>query len=128
MKYTGSDYYLFERLRRAYPDKILYNGYDETCLCGLAMGADGAIGSTYNVMGEQFLRLYALVKEGKLDEARALQHTLNDRIAFLLEAGDVKAAVKYVMREKYGVDVGVCRAPGGDAPEEWKARAKTYDF
>lgn len=121
VKYTSSDYFLFERLRRAHPDKVLYNGFDETCLCGLAMGADGAIGSTYNVMGPQFNRLFALAKENRFIEAAALQHTLNDDIAFLLRAGDVKSAVKYVFKQKYGVDVGVCRAPGGDVPEPWKA-------
>lgn len=121
VKYTSNDYFLFERLRRAHPDKILFNGFDETCLCGLAMGADGAIGSTYNVMGPQFNRLYALAKENRFAEAAALQHELNDNIAFLLKAGDVKSAVKYVFRQKYGVDVGVCRAPGGDVPESWKA-------
>lgn len=124
VKYTSADYFLFERLRRAHPDKILYNGFDETCICGLIMGADGAIGSTYNVMGPQFNRLFALCKENRFAEAATLQHTLNDNIAFLLKAGDVKAAVKYVFKEKYGVDVGVCRAPGGDVPESWKAEYK----
>ena len=122
VKYTSSDYFLFERLRRAHPDKILFNGYDETCLCGLVLGADGAIGSTYNVMGADFVRLYELARADRLTEARALQHALNDKIAFLLESGDVKAAVKYVMRVKYGINVGVCRAPGGDVPEVWKKR------
>ena len=120
VKYTSSDYFTFERLRREYPDKMLYNGFDETCLCGLAMGADGAIGSTYNVLGERFVKLYSLVEDGDLKAAARLQHGLNDLIAFLLKAGDVKAAVKYVMKAKNGIDAGICRAPGGDVPEEWK--------
>ena len=120
VKYTSSDYFLFERLRARYPDKILYNGFDETCLCGLAMGADGAIGSTYNVIGPHFLRLERLCRENDLAAARAAQHEANAIIGFLLQAGDVKAAVKYAFRQKYGIDVGCCRAPGGDVPEAWK--------
>ena len=121
VKYTSNDYYTFERLRRGHPDKILYNGFDETCLCGLAMGADGAIGSTYNVIGDLFVRIFELCRADRFSEAAALQHEANDLIAFLLKAGDVKAAVKYVMKEKRGIDVGVCRAPGGDVPAAWKA-------
>ena len=121
VKYTSSDYFMFERLRARYPDKILYNGFDETCLCGLAMGADGAIGSTYNVLGKRFLQIERLCLENDLAAARAAQHEANAIIEFLLNAGDVKAAVKYAFRQKYGIDVGCCRAPGGDVPEEWKA-------
>ena len=122
VKYTSSDYYMFERLRKRYPDKILYNGFDETCLCGLAMGADGAIGSTYNVIGPRFLEIKRLCDANDLAAARAAQRDANDLIEFMLQAGDVKAAVKYAFRQKYGVDVGCCRAPGGDVPESWKAR------
>ena len=126
VKYTSSDYYTFERLRARYPDKILYNGFDETCLCGLAMGADGAIGSTYNVLAERFLRIEALCRANDLAAARAAQREANDLIEFLLKAGDVKAAVKYAFREKYGIDVGVCRAPGSDAPPAWKAEYEVW--
>lgn len=121
VKYTSSDYFMFERLRERYPDKILYNGFDETCLCGMAMGADGAIGSTYNVQAARFLRIAALCAANDFAAAREVQKEANDVIEFLLKAGDVKASVKYAFREKYGIDVGTCRAPGGDAPDAWKA-------
>ena len=114
-------YHIPLRMRRAHPEKVLYNGFDETCICGLAMGADGAIGSTYNVIGDRFVRIWELCGENRFAEAATLQHEANDLIAFLLKAGDVKAAVKYVMKEKRGIDAGTCRAPGGDVPESWKA-------
>ncbi len=126
VKYTGSDYFLFERLRTRYPDKVFFNGYDETCLCGLAMGADGAIGSTYNVQPERMVRLYELCQKNDFAAARALQREANDLISLLLAAGDVKAAVKFAYRERYGIDVGTCRAPGGDVPEEWKEKYRAY--
>ena len=46
LKNTAPDYYVLEQLRRANPDKLLFNGYDQTMLAGLTLGADGGIGST----------------------------------------------------------------------------------
>ena len=117
---------MFERLRTRYPDKILYNGFDETCICGLVMGADGAIGSTYNVQAERIIKIYELCKANDFAAARRLQKDANDVIDFLLQAGDVKASVKYAYKQKYGIDVGVCRAPGGDVPPAWKERYPAF--
>lgn len=124
VKFTSSDYFTFERLRERYPDKILYNGYDEMCLCGLAMGADGAIGSTYNLMAEKFIDIFRLAGENDFVSARKLQHEANDVIACMLEAGNVIAAVKYAVTSQMGIPMGVCRAPGGGVSEEW---AQAFD-
>ena len=51
MKFTRNDYYELFRISRLQGGNInLLNGPDETLLCGLVMGADGGIGSTYNIM------------------------------------------------------------------------------
>lgn len=42
-------------MRAAYPEKVIFNGYDEMMLCGLVAGADGGIGSTYNFMADKFV-------------------------------------------------------------------------
>ncbi|MCQ2431401.1 MAG: N-acetylneuraminate lyase [Clostridia bacterium] len=122
VKYTSNDYFLFERLRNRYPDKILYNGYDEMFACGMAMGADGAIGSTYNLMGERFTEIYQTCLDNDFIAARKMQHEANDIIAALIEAGDVKASLKYAISECVGIPMGLCRAPGGDVPEDWKKK------
>ena len=44
IKHTSNDFFTLETIRSHYPDKILYNGYDEMFLSGLAAGADGGIG------------------------------------------------------------------------------------
>ncbi len=51
LKQTSGDLYQMEQIRRAHPDLVLYNGYDEIFASGLLAGADGGIGSTYNIMG-----------------------------------------------------------------------------
>ena len=120
VKYTSNDFFTLERLRSKYPDKIFYNGYDEMCLSGLAMGADGAIGSTYNLMAEKFVEIYRLVKEGKWTEALAVQHRANDVISALVGGVDVKASLKYAISELVGIDMGLCLPPQTDVPEAWK--------
>ena len=46
----SGDLYQMEQIRREHPDLVLYNGYDEIFASGLLAGADGGIGSTYNIM------------------------------------------------------------------------------
>ena len=72
MKFTSSDFFLLNRLVNAYPDKVFYNGSDEMLLSGLAAGAQGGIGTTYNFMPDLMVKIYALAKEGKYDEAAAV--------------------------------------------------------
>ena len=42
VKYTSNDFFTMERCRSAFPDKIVYNGYDEMFLSGLPWGPTGA--------------------------------------------------------------------------------------
>lgn len=120
VKFTSNDFFTLERLRNKYPDKILYNGYDEMCLSGLVMGADGAIGSTYNAMAEKFIDIYRLAEKNKYDEALKIQHDANDIIAALIDGGDAKASLKHVISKYIGIDMGLCKAPQSDVPESWK--------
>ncbi|MFQ9800555.1 MAG: dihydrodipicolinate synthase family protein [Clostridia bacterium] len=60
LKHTSSDFFVLERLHTRFPDRYLFNGYDEMFLSGLVAGATGGIGSTYNLMAEKFIRMYAL--------------------------------------------------------------------
>ena len=59
VKNTCGDLFAFETLRRKAPEKVLFHGFDETLLAGLALGADGGSGSTYNVQPERILALAA---------------------------------------------------------------------
>ncbi|MBQ6118420.1 MAG: dihydrodipicolinate synthase family protein, partial [Clostridia bacterium] len=57
VKHTSSDFFLLERLKAFRPDAVIFNGYDEMFLSGLAAGADGGIGSTYNFMAEKYIAI-----------------------------------------------------------------------
>ena len=41
-----------------FPEKPVFNGFDEMLRAGLTMGADVDIGSMYNFMAEKYLVLY----------------------------------------------------------------------
>ena len=71
VKFTSNDFFTMEQIRTRFPQKIIYNGYDEMMLSGLAMGADGGIGSTYNFMADKFVQIQKLFGEGKIEEAPA---------------------------------------------------------
>lgn len=109
LKNTSSDFFLLERLKSKYPDKAYFNGYDEMFLSGLAAGATGAIGSTFNVMAEKFIKIKKLFEENKLAEAQAEQRRANDIIAALCKVG-VMAGEKAVLRMQ-GLDFGEARRP-----------------
>lgn len=125
VKFTGNDFFTFERLREKYPDKLLYNGYDEMFLCGMAMGADGAIGSTYNLMAEKFVKMAQLCKESNFVQAREIQHEANEIIADLVQNGNVNGALKFALTDLVGIDMGICRKPFDDVPENWKSKFHT---
>jgi len=118
VKHTSSDYFALEQFKAAFPDKIVYNGYDETFLAGLAMGADGAIGSTFNLMAEKFIKIRALFAENKVQEAQAVQKEANAIIRALCKVG-VMQGEKAVM-DALGFEMGDARAPFAPLTQEQK--------
>lgn len=111
MKFTSSDYFAFERIRRAFPDKILYNGADEMLMSGLAMGADGGIGTNYNFICHKMVRVYEKFNSGDIAGALEEQHKINDIVQILFRYKYLPA-VKTMIKLK-GLDCGNCRPPFG---------------
>jgi N-acetylneuraminate lyase len=73
LKQTSGDLFQMEQIRRAHPDLVLYNGYDEIFASGLMAGADGGIGSTYNIMGWRYLGIVRALQTGDIATAQRLQ-------------------------------------------------------
>ena len=118
IKYTSNDFFAMERCKAQFPNKIILNGYDEMLLSGLAMGADGGIGSTYNFMADKFVRILSLFREGKIEEARKIQNEANEIISVLCSIG-VMQAEKEVMNQ-LGFDFGNCLSPFSPVSDEEK--------
>jgi N-acetylneuraminate lyase len=109
VKNTCADHYAFEQLRRMAPGKTLLSGYDETLLAGLSLGADGAIGSTFNIQGEKVVRLAQAFAAGDMPAARAVQAEMNGLIDVVVAHG-VFPSLKYLL-ELGGLKMGACRPP-----------------
>jgi len=124
VKYTAQNLFQFWQLRQAAPDKDFFFGTDEMFLGASAMGADGGIGSTYNLIGDVYVGISKAVAAGDLDGARLLQNKANELVALLLTTGvlpGLKHALNYL-----GVPVGPCRRPFRPAPEAALAQLEAW--
>ena len=122
IKYTSNDFFMLEQCKTAFPDKLVYNGFDEMFMAGLSMGADGGIGSTYNFMADKFVKICNLFLENKIEEAQKIQREANKIITVLCKIG-VMQAEKEVLNQ-LGFDFGVCRRPFGVPTDEEKELIK----
>ena len=118
IKYTSNDFFTMEQCKSNFPEKIVYNGFDEMFLAGLSMGADGGVGSTYNFMADKFVKIKKLFEENKLAEAQEVQKQANHIITVLCQIG-VMQAEKEVLNQ-LGFNFGVCRHPFGEPTSEQK--------
>ena len=66
VKYTAPNFFLLERIRKAFPNKLILSGFDEMLVQATISGVDGAIGSTYNVNGRRARQIFDLAREGKI--------------------------------------------------------------
>lgn len=109
VKHTNLDLYQMERIRSLNPKLVMMNGFDETMVGGLALGADGSIGSTFNIMLPHYKRIYDTCLAGGREEALALQEKANNIMEALCGVGLIPA-IKYVLRTQ-GIDAGAPRRP-----------------
>lgn len=110
-KYTMTNYYDMRRIVELNQGDInVINGPDEMLICGLIMGADGGIGSTYNLMPEWYCELYKEFRAGNIEKAQKMQYRINHVIEVLLKYGcipSIKATLNIM-----GYDAGNIAYPG----------------
>ncbi|MDT4761709.1 dihydrodipicolinate synthase family protein [Sphaerochaeta sp. PS] len=109
IKHTSVNLYDLERLSQAFPEKTLYNGFDEIWLFSMAAGATATIGTTVNVCPKLFIEIRKAFLAGDMPKAQALQHKVNDFIEALVAQG-IFSATKYCM-ELQGLEIGPCKKP-----------------
>lgn len=111
VKYTFPNYYDLFCIKHLNGGNInVINGPDETLLAGLSMGADGGIGSTYNLMADRYVSLYQAVQNNDLQSAFAIQEGINRVIAVMLRHG-VISSIKLGL-EARGFACGHAAFPG----------------
>ncbi len=87
----------------------MFFGSDEMLLGALSMGAEGAVGSTYNYAAPNYLRMIDAYKRGNLDEAQRFANHAIGVVEVLFEYGVLQAG-KAIMAMR-GVDCGPVRLP-----------------
>ena len=109
VKWTSSNYYEMISLRDKFPEANIFNGPDEMLICGLGAGADGGIGSTYNIIFPLINEVYQSFRSGNIDQAREAQKKADKIIRAILKHS-VIPVVKAVLEER-GFEVGNASFP-----------------
>ena len=124
VKYTATDLFQFQQLRQQAPDKSFYFGTDEMFLSAAAIGTDGGIGSTYNLIGDVYVNIQKALALGNIEEAKKLQCSANNLVQILLETGvlpGLKHALNFI-----GINVGPCRKPFNRPSAESIAKLESW--
>jgi len=124
IKFTNPDLMMFQQCLRF--DGGAFSvpwGCDEYLLAALALGATGAVGSSYNFAAPVYHRVLTAFERGDLAAAREAQFQSVQLIALLASRGYMGAA-KATMK-MLGVDVGPARLPNASLTAEQQAALRT---
>lgn len=88
----------------------ILNGFDEMLLCGMAVGARGGVGSTYNYSLSTYRNLYDAFLAGDIERARVFQQESVDIVHVIIRHGGGVRGGKAIMNH-LGIDCGDCRLP-----------------
>ncbi len=110
IKWTSSNYYEMMRLKDITNGEMnIINGPDEMLLMGLTAGADGGIGTNYNILMDYIKPIYDNFVAGDIEKAREAQYIAN-RIITVMMGTKIIPAVKVVL-EDMGFEVGNATFP-----------------
>lgn len=111
IKYTNSNMMDMLQCIRYKSGKFdILHGPDEMFICGLAVGAKGGIGTTFNFIPDVFHRIIESFNRGDIDEAADLQYFVSNTIDIISRYGGGIVAGKAIM-ELCGLPCGPCRSP-----------------
>lgn len=123
LKFTNPDLMAYQRCLHAQDGRFDISwGTDEYLLAALALGAVGAVGSTYNFAAPVYHRLTAAFERGDLATARVEQYRSVQLVELLARFGFIGAA-KAVMGF-LGVEVGPTRLPNTSLTPEQRDRLR----
>jgi N-acetylneuraminate lyase len=117
VKFTSNNFFDLERMKNSHPELVFWNGYDEMLLSGLAAGADGAVGSTYNILCPIAKKVYNCVKAGDIETARTYQAAINQVVVLLIKHKNTFGVEKALM-DCAGFHMGGTRRPFLPLPKD----------
>jgi N-acetylneuraminate lyase len=111
IKFTDNNFMIMQQCLRLDNGRWdILHGYDEQLLAGLAFGAKGAVGSTYNFMAPLYYGVMKDFENGNLNAARKKQAISIQVVDILNNYGGAIPAGKALMKT-VGVNCGPCRLP-----------------
>lgn len=123
MKFTDYNFFTLNRIRDLAGERLnILSGPDEMFLAALVMGAEGAIGTTYNLLPKLFVELYNAYQSVDIERAKRCQSKANRAIALLLQYGGLPAFK--VALEMRGIPCGLARRPFVPLAEETQTKLK----
>lgn len=113
LKYTDTNLEIMRQIKDYEGGRInVMMGYDAMLLSALTLGADGGIGSYYNIMPKPFAKLYDFYQSGDIPAARELQWKIDRYIMVIkkyLEPAN-QAAIKAILNFQ-GIEAGTTMKP-----------------
>jgi N-acetylneuraminate lyase len=131
IKYTHEDFMDFLSCLRYRDGKYdMLWGRDENMLSALAVGAEGAVGSTFNYVAPLYKRIITAFNARDLESARACQQVSIDLIRLLGKYGGIATGKSYM--KLVGMDCGEFRMPvknmSNDQFEQFKKDVAALHF
>ena len=120
IKFNYPDLYMFQRCQRCCGGKYdITWGVDEWFSGAVAIGAESAIGSTYNYSAGIYYKIWDAVKAGDIKKAKAGMKKVCDIVDILVQYGGVAGGK--AMMAVWGLDMGGVRLPNISLTDEQKA-------
>ncbi|MCC6683161.1 MAG: dihydrodipicolinate synthase family protein [Phycisphaeraceae bacterium] len=117
LKYTSDDSLLLARIKDIDEGRLMiWSGRDAYFLSNFAMGADGAVGSSFQLMGDVFNAIAKAYRSGDVQHARNLQTSASQIHARLGRYGPYQSYKACF--ELMGIAAGRCRRPFRGLPQE----------
>ena len=120
IKFNYPDLYMYQRCIKCLGGKYdITWGIDEWFAGAVALGAQSAIGSTYNYSAGIYYKIWDAVKKGDFKTSEKYMKKVCDIVDILVEFGGVAAGK--AMCAVHGVDLGTVRVPLKPLTKEQKA-------
>lgn len=99
------------------------HGFDEILISGIAMGAKGGVGSTYNYIPQVYQGIFDAMEADEVEKARQLQMQSIKTVEVIIKYGGGVRGGKAIMN-LVGINCGDCRSPLAPMSKEEYASLK----
>lgn len=120
MKYTERDLYTLGVIRACAGEHLnLFSGADEVVCHAILSGADGAIGTFYNLWGPEVHAAREATIAGDVEAGKQFMLRFQHALSRIITSGGIWGFLRAAMLQKHGIEVGMPRPPLGSTERPW---------